>query len=137
MLKIPGSGVSESTRSRLLFLAGALLFAVLVAGSSLAGTPHDAHGAETLPGVALGWTLLFHIERASAVLGAAGVTLLIAWRGAHGEWPIKFANLEYAPKATVQVTVDVIDALTDRLDAQNARLRELEDRRDQSPRGDS
>jgi hypothetical protein len=124
--------VGSKTQSRLVFLGAAIVFVGLVVGSSLAGTPHDVHGAETLPGVALGWRLLFHIERASAVLGATGTALLIAWRGAHGEWPIKFGNLEYAPKETVEVTADMISALNERLNGQNIRLEEVEGRVEES-----
>lgn len=52
-----------------------------------------------LPGAALNWVLLFHVERAAAVLAIAGTIWLVVWRGLHGEFPIKFGNLEYAQKA--------------------------------------
>jgi hypothetical protein len=54
---------------------------------------------DPLPGAALGWTLLFHIERAGAVLGAVGIVVLIGWRALSNEFPIKFGNVEYAEKA--------------------------------------
>lgn len=54
---------------------------------------------DPLPGAALGWTLLFHIERAGAVLGAVGIVVLIGWRALSKEFPIKFGNVEYAEKA--------------------------------------
>ena len=54
---------------------------------------------DPLPGAALGWTLLFHIERAAAILGAIGIVLLIGWRALSKEFPIKFGNVEYAEKA--------------------------------------
>jgi hypothetical protein len=55
---------------------------------------------EPLPGVAMGWTALFHVERAGALLGAIGIVCLIAWRALSGEFPIKFGNIEYETKAT-------------------------------------
>lgn len=55
---------------------------------------------DPLPGVAMGWTALFHIERAGALLGAIGVVCLIAWRALSGEFPIKFGNIEYEAKVT-------------------------------------
>lgn len=48
----------------------------------------------------MGWTALFHIERAGALLGAFGIVCLIAWRGLSGEFPIKFGNIEYQAKVT-------------------------------------
>jgi hypothetical protein len=70
-----------------------LVIAVLAAAvyaSTKAGTPKE------LPGVAMDWEALFHVERAGALLGAAGVVLLIGWRALAGEFPIKFGNVEYA-----------------------------------------
>ena len=62
------------------FVLAFAAFAGIVFASSLVGVPHDAHGREALPGVALDWRLLFHILRASAVVGAVGTVMLIAWR---------------------------------------------------------
>ena len=70
------------------------IFAIAVATSVKAGTP------AILPGAALDWTALFHIERAAAILGAIGLILLIGWRAMSGEFPIKFGNVEYAVKET-------------------------------------
>ena len=66
------------------------IFAIAVAASVKGGTP------AILPGAALDWEVLFHIERAAAVLGAIGLVLLIGWRAMSGEFPIKFGNVEYA-----------------------------------------
>jgi hypothetical protein len=49
-----------------------------------------------LPGAALGWPLLFHLERASVLLATGGMVLLVGWRALHGEFPIKVGNMEYA-----------------------------------------
>lgn len=72
-----------------------------------------------LPGVALGWEALFHVERASAMLGAIGVVLLVGWRALSGEFPIRFGNVEYAPK-------DVTDEVEETAASQEYRLRALE-----------
>ena len=78
-------------------VAGRALVVVVVFGglvyvSEKAGVP------DNLPGAALGWNLLFHLERAAAVLATAGVVLLVGWRAMHGEFPIKFGQVEYAQK---------------------------------------
>jgi hypothetical protein len=69
-----------------------LVFAGAIFASSRAGVPAD------LPGVAMDWSMLFHVERAGAFLGAVGIVLLIGWRALKGEFPIKFGNVEYAPE---------------------------------------
>jgi hypothetical protein len=69
-----------------------LVFALAIYASTKASMP------EELPGVAMGWTELFHVERAGAMLGAIGIVLLIGWRALKGEFPIKFGNVEYAAK---------------------------------------
>lgn len=118
--------MSDLTRARLKFGAAVAAFVALVGVSSLAGTPEDQRGVEMLPGVALGWPLLFHLERASAIAGVVGTTLLVAWRGANGQWPIRLGNVEYAPKEAVDVTAGVVTAMNDVLTAHDQRLRTLE-----------
>lgn len=108
-------------RPHVLFAGAVALFLALVVVSSLVGTPHNARHVETLPSVALGWRLLFHVERASALIGALGLVGLVAWRGAHGDLPTKVGNVEYAPKEAVRVTADA-------LAKQDARLRLVEER---------
>lgn len=95
-------------RPAALFAGAVVVFAILIFASSSVDVPHDAKGAEKLPAVALGWRLLFHVERVSALMLAIGTVLLVAWRGAHGDWPIKFGNVEYAPKEAVRETADVL-----------------------------
>lgn len=97
------------------FAAGALVFCLAIYISHRVGVPQDSKGSIKLPSVALDWRLLFHVERAAALVGAAGAVLLIAWNGAHGIWPTKFANLEYAPKETAEVTAKALDELGGRL----------------------
>jgi hypothetical protein len=74
--------------------------AVLVAGlfASAVYLSTQARVPEMLPGVALGWEALFHVERAGAMLGAIGVVLLVVWRALAGEFPVRLGNIEYAAK---------------------------------------
>jgi hypothetical protein len=69
-----------------------VIFAAAIVGSVASGTP------DKLPGAAMGWDVLFHLLRASAALGAIGIVALVGWRATHGEFPIKFGNVEYAVK---------------------------------------
>jgi hypothetical protein len=78
-------------------LKGAILLTVFAAALY---TSTQAAVPDPLPGVAMGWTALFHVERAGALLGAIGIVCLIAWRALSGEFPIKFGNIEYENKAT-------------------------------------
>ena len=73
-----------------------LVFAGAFAASEAAGTPAE------LPDIAMGWGLLFHLERAAALLGVIGIVLLIGWRAVQGEFPIKFGNVEYAKEAAAE-----------------------------------
>lgn len=80
-------------------VAGLVIFGFAIVASHRAGLPTKADGtAAGLPGVALGWRLLFHVERASALVGAFGLVAVILWRAAHGELPLKVGQLEYAKK---------------------------------------
>src|SRR5688572_26863295 len=86
------------TTTRAAILA-ALLGAAIAA--SFAGAPPD----RPLPEVALGWSVLLHIERAAAVLLVAGATFLILWRASQGRFPIRFGNLlefEATEKHTIE-----------------------------------
>ena len=77
------------------------------------------HGVPAkLPGAALDWRLLFHIERATALLAGIGVVLLVGWRATHGDFPIKFGQVEYAQKAA--------GAAAEVVEAQERRIRVLE-----------
>lgn len=115
-----------SWRRHLKFASAVALLAVAVVASSSVGVPHDEHGTETLPSVAMDWRLLFHVERASALLGTLGIILLIAWRGARGEWPIKFGNVEYAPKEAITVAADALEKQDRRLRIIETELERLE-----------
>ncbi len=79
----------------------ALVFGLAFIGSVAYGSP------ARLPGAALGWSLLLHVERASAVLAILGAVWLVGWRALHGRFPIKFGHVEYedelaASAATVE-----------------------------------
>lgn len=76
-----------------------LVVAAAIYASHAAGLPLKADGKPAdLPGVALGWRLLFHVERAAALVGTLGIIAVILWRARHGELPIKLGQLEYAKK---------------------------------------
>ena len=66
----------------LLGVAGAL--------SVTAGPPNE------LPGVALGWPLLLHLERAAALIAALGLVALIGVRATMGRFPVRLGQVEYA-----------------------------------------
>lgn len=73
-----------------------LVFVAAIVASEVASTPAE------LPDVAMGWALLFHLERAAALLGVIGIVLLIGWRAIQGEFPVKFGNVEYAKEAAAE-----------------------------------
>jgi hypothetical protein len=91
-----------------ILLASAILAAAIEA-SNLHGVP------ASLPAPALGWRLLFHVERAVVLLTAIGAVLLVGWRALHGEFPIKFGQLEYAAKEAADQTENVTGGLERRL----------------------
>ena len=64
----------------------------------------DAPDQAGLPDIALGWTLLFHVERAAAMVGVLGLTVVVLWRAGGGELPFRFANIEYEAKQTAAET---------------------------------
>jgi hypothetical protein len=105
------------TRSaRHVVLVASLLVSVVV-GSGVEGIPGR------LPGAALGWPLLFHLERASALLGTTGVVLLVGWRALRGEFPIRFGNVEYAVKEAAAGADEVSASHDRRLQLVEAALR--------------
>ena len=59
-----------------------LAFGGFVAISEHAGVPAK------LPSAAFGWNLLFHLERAAAVLATGGIVLLVGCGAMHGEFPM-------------------------------------------------
>ncbi len=83
--------------------------ALAVLLSLKAGTP----ASDDLPEVALRWRLLFHVERAGALIAVVGLIALVTWRTSRGEFPSRFAQMEYPPRAVTKT---------------NASFEELEDR---------
>lgn len=79
----------RSQRTRAFVLA--LILAVTIGGSALAGTP----STDRLPDVSLVWPLLFHVERAGALIAIVSAIVVVGWRASRGELPIRFANIEY------------------------------------------
>jgi hypothetical protein len=99
------------------YTARAVIVAGLLVGSVYLST--QAAVPKLLPGVALGWEALFHVERAGAMLGAVGLVLLVAWRALSGDFPVKLGSIEYAAKEAA--------ADTERLsESYEARIRLLE-----------
>lgn len=66
------------------------LLAVAAALSVTAGAPSE------LPGVALGWPLLLHLERAAALVASLGFVALVGVRATMGRFPVRLGQVEYA-----------------------------------------
>jgi hypothetical protein len=82
-------------------MAPVFVFGLALVGSVACGSP------ARLPGAALGWTPLLHVERASAALAVMGTVWLVGWHALHGRFPIKFGNIEYANETRASAaTVD-------------------------------
>jgi hypothetical protein len=94
-----------------------VLVVLVVFGVFVYVSEHEGVPAK-LPGAALDWNLLFHLERATALLATTGVVLLVGWRALHGEFPIKFGQVEYAQKQA--------EAAAGVTEAQERRLRVVE-----------
>lgn len=90
-------------------LIAGLVFAATVAASYSEGTPTK------LPGAALEWAFLFHLERAAAVLAAMGVVALVGWRALLGEFPIKFGQVEYPIKQAATRSEEIAEAHEERI----------------------
>jgi hypothetical protein len=99
----------EQVKTAVRIIAVAVVFLVAILSSHLHGVPKE------LPGAALDWRLLFHVERATALLAGVGAVLLVGWRATHGDFPIKFGQLEYAPKEAVTRAEEVAEAQERRL----------------------
>lgn len=67
-----------------------VLLSLAVVLSSAAGTPSE------LPGVALGWPLLLHLERAAVLVAGSALLMLVGARATKGQFPFKFGQIEYA-----------------------------------------
>jgi hypothetical protein len=70
----------------------ATLFAAAIVASILHGSP------QRLPGAALGWSPLFHVERAAALLSASAAVIFVGWKSLRGEFPIRIGGIEYPGK---------------------------------------
>jgi hypothetical protein len=90
--------------------------AIAVAFGAAVGLSY-VHGAPpVLPGAALSWSLLFHIERAIGLLAALGVVFVVGWRAIDGEFPVRFGNVEYAVESTAAETDLALARLEKRVD---------------------
>jgi hypothetical protein len=89
------------------------LLLAATAFSASAGTPDD------LPGVALGWPLLVHLERGAVLVAGLALVVLVGTRATMGHFPFRLGQIEYAME---RMTAEVGSAA--RVDRQ--RLDELE-----------
>jgi hypothetical protein len=94
---------TSSSRARLIRRAFAVLVSLAIAGAALAAS-YSAASPTPYPGVALGWSLLYHVERAGLLLGIVALFVLVVWRALNAEFPIKFGQiLEYAPREALPI----------------------------------
>jgi hypothetical protein len=94
--------------------------ALLAGTASIIGS-YSARAPRPYPGIALGWGLLYHLERAGLLVGILALFALVSWRALQGELPIKFGQiLEYAPPEALSL----FDRMQSSLDA---RIVSLED----------
>jgi hypothetical protein len=91
-------------------IPGLALLAVAAALSMSAGTPSD------LPGLALGWPLLLHLERGTALVAALGVVALVGVRATMGRFPVRLGQVEYAGRVMSEFD-EAARSDGDRLDA--------------------
>jgi hypothetical protein len=66
------------------------LLGVAAALSATAGTP------VVMPGIALEWPLLLHLERGALLLAGLALVLLVGTRATMGQFPFRLGQLEYA-----------------------------------------
>jgi hypothetical protein len=85
-----GSSVCRATKA----VVPAVVFVAVLILSVVSGRP------ASLPGAALGSVWLLHVERAAVALGAAGAVWLVGWRALHGNFPVRFGNIEYGHELT-------------------------------------
>lgn len=74
-----------------------------LAASFLSSVPEP----QQLPDIALGWSLLFRVERAATLLAVVGAVGLITWRTSRGEMPIRIANVGYDLDQNVKVSASI------------------------------
>lgn len=67
-----------------------LLLLAATALSVSAGVPAE------LPGVALGWPLLLHLERGALLVAGLSIVVLVGTRAAMGRFPSRLGQIEYA-----------------------------------------
>lgn len=68
----------------------ALLLLAATALSASAGVPVE------LPGVALGWPLLLHLERGALLVAGLALVVLVGARATLGKFPARLGQIEYA-----------------------------------------
>lgn len=112
-------------------VVGVVLFAAALAASILGRAPTGG-----LPEVALGWPLLLHVERAAAAVGISGVALLVIWRAGRGEYPVRFAHIEYEVRSVATELDKGLAAMEERAMQVEGEMERLEARVADIERGD-
>ena len=105
-------------------LAGVACLLLALAASGSVGPPSEAQ----LPEIALGWPLLLHIERAAAAVGLVGFALLVIWRAGRGEFPLRFAQIEYEARSVATEMQRGAELLRTRADEIEEQMEALERR---------
>jgi hypothetical protein len=100
------------------------LLAVAAGLSVTAGTPNE------LPGAALGWPLLLHLERAAALVAALGFVALVGVRATMGSFPVRLGQVEYAAGRAMSEFEEAARSDGKRLDALEGAIALLRAERD-------
>jgi hypothetical protein len=68
-----------------------------------------------LPTPALGWSTLFHLERALLLLALLGGALLVMWRATAGDLPRRLGHIEYDAAAVDVEAAQIVLGLEERI----------------------
>lgn len=100
------------------------LLMIAAALSATAATPNE------LPGVALGWPLLLHLERAAVLVAGSALLMLVGVRATKGQFPFKFGQIEYAVEQAATRMNRTVDLHEQRLEVLEIAARNRERQRD-------
>jgi hypothetical protein len=103
--------------------------AVVTLGAIAAVAITSATGApSTLPEIALSSAVLFHLERAAALLTVYVFVLVILSRASRGELPSEMSGqgIKYSAEQAKEVTEQALVAITDDIERLKARIDDIE-----------